>query len=121
MQPSVYVYGSAREPDVLVAQEIARGEGFPLVVIAKDDRPIVSPMGFVETVHIATFSRLTGTAMPAFSTTERRPKNLPGEFSVTRLQSMVVTVISRQYGIEVIEEPRNCSRRRRSKSSLKAP
>jgi hypothetical protein len=51
MKPSVYVYGSARERDVLVAQEIARGEGFPLDVIDKDDRPIIPPMEFIETAH----------------------------------------------------------------------
>ena len=38
MNPSVYVYGSARDPDVLLAQEIARSEGFALDVIDKDDR-----------------------------------------------------------------------------------
>src|SRR5208282_3771527 len=51
IKPSVYVYGSARERDVLVAQEIARGEGFPLDVIDKDDRPIIPPMEFIETAH----------------------------------------------------------------------
>jgi len=33
MKPSVYVYGSARERDVLLAQEIARGEDFPVFSI----------------------------------------------------------------------------------------
>jgi asparagine synthase (glutamine-hydrolysing) len=51
MKPSVYVYGRASEPDVLVAQEIARGEGFPLDVIDKDDRPIIPPAEFSETAH----------------------------------------------------------------------
>ena len=51
MNPSVYVYGSAREQDVLFAQEIARGEGFPLDVIDKDDRPIIPPMEFTEIAH----------------------------------------------------------------------
>jgi hypothetical protein len=51
MKPSVYVYGSTREPDVLLAQEIARGEGFPLDVLDKDDRPIIPPMEFTETAH----------------------------------------------------------------------
>ena len=51
MKPSVYVYGSAHQRDVLIAQEIARGEGFPLDVIDKDDRPIISPIEFVETAR----------------------------------------------------------------------
>jgi hypothetical protein len=51
MKPSVYVYGSARERDVLLAQEIARGEDFPLDVIDKDNRPIIPPMQFTDTAH----------------------------------------------------------------------
>ena len=51
MNPSVYVYGNARDQDVLFAQEIARGEGFPLDVIDKDDRPIIPPMEFTEIAH----------------------------------------------------------------------
>jgi hypothetical protein len=51
MKPSVYVYGSAGEQDVLLAQEIARGEGFPLDVIDKEDRPMIPPMEFKETAH----------------------------------------------------------------------
>ena len=49
--PSVYVYGRAQEGDVRVAAQIARGEGFPLDVIDKDDRPVVSPTEFMETAH----------------------------------------------------------------------
>jgi hypothetical protein len=52
MKPGVYVYGGARERDVLFAQEIAAGEGFPLEVIDKDDRPIIPPMEFAETAHL---------------------------------------------------------------------
>jgi asparagine synthase (glutamine-hydrolysing) len=51
MNPSVYVYGGARETDVRVAQEIAQGEGFPLDVIDKDDRAIIPPAEFAETAH----------------------------------------------------------------------
>jgi asparagine synthase (glutamine-hydrolysing) len=51
VKPTVYVYGSAREQDVLLAQEIARGEGFPLEVIDKDDRPTIPPLEFVESVR----------------------------------------------------------------------
>jgi len=51
MKPSVYVYGSMRERDVLVAEEIARGEGFPLDIIDKDDRPIIPPIDFAETAR----------------------------------------------------------------------
>jgi len=46
IKPRVYVYGSAREQDVLIAEEIARGEGFPLDVIDKDDRPVIPPGEF---------------------------------------------------------------------------
>jgi len=51
VNPSVYVYGSAREPDVLLAQQIARGEDFALDVIDKDDRPIIPPPEFTETAR----------------------------------------------------------------------
>ena len=51
VNPSVYVYGSARDPDVLLAQQIARGEGFALDVIDKDDRPIIPPLEFTETAR----------------------------------------------------------------------
>ena len=51
INPSVYVYGSAREPDVLLAQQIARGEGFALDVIDKDDRPLIPPLQFSEIAH----------------------------------------------------------------------
>ena len=49
--PSVYVYGRAQEGDVRIAAQIARGEGFPLDVTDKDDRPIIPPMEFAETAH----------------------------------------------------------------------
>jgi asparagine synthase (glutamine-hydrolysing) len=51
MAPSVYVYGRAQEGDVRIAAQIARGEGFPLDVIDKDDRPVVSSNEFIETAH----------------------------------------------------------------------
>ena len=51
MKPGVYVYGSEHERDVLLAQEIARGEGFALDVIDKDDRPIIPPAEFAGTAH----------------------------------------------------------------------
>jgi hypothetical protein len=51
VHPSVYVYGRAREQDVLIAQEIACGEGFPLDVIDKDDRSIIPPTEFAETAQ----------------------------------------------------------------------
>jgi hypothetical protein len=51
MKPGVYVYGSEHDRDVLFAQEIARGEGFPLEVIDKDDRPIIPPMEFAQIAH----------------------------------------------------------------------
>jgi len=51
MKPSVYVYVGGRERDVLVAQEIARGEGFSLDVIDKDDRPMIPPIEFTETAR----------------------------------------------------------------------
>jgi len=51
IRPRVYVYGSAQERDVLIAGEIARGEGFPLDVIDKDDRPIIPPAEFAETAR----------------------------------------------------------------------
>jgi len=47
--PSVYVYGRAHDRDVQIAAQIARGEGFPLDLIDKDDRPIIPPREFVET------------------------------------------------------------------------
>lgn len=49
--PSVYVYGRAQDRDVQIAAQIARGEGFPLDLIDKDDRPIIPPREFVETGH----------------------------------------------------------------------
>jgi asparagine synthase (glutamine-hydrolysing) len=49
--PSVYVYGGAQEQDVLLAQEIARGEDFTLDVVDKDDRPIIPPIEFIDTAH----------------------------------------------------------------------
>src|SRR6516164_8739554 len=51
MKPSVYVYGSPHERDVLFAQDIARGEGFPLDIIDKNDRPVIPPTEFTETAH----------------------------------------------------------------------
>ena len=51
MKPSVYVYGGGLERDVLVAQEIARGEGFSLDVIDKDDRSMIPPIEFTETAR----------------------------------------------------------------------
>ena len=49
--PRVYVYGSAQERDVLIAREIARGEGFSLDVIDKEDRPVIPPAEFAETAR----------------------------------------------------------------------
>ncbi len=51
VKPSLYVYGRASERDVRLAEEIARGEGFPLDAIDKDDRPIIPPTEFSETAH----------------------------------------------------------------------
>ena len=51
IKPSVYVYGSPHERDVLFAQDIARGEGFPLDIIDKNDRPVIPPTEFTETAH----------------------------------------------------------------------
>jgi hypothetical protein len=51
IKPSLYVYGRAAERDVQLAVEIARGEGLPLDVIDKDDRPIIPPEEFIETAH----------------------------------------------------------------------
>jgi hypothetical protein len=51
MRPRVYVYGGAQARDVRFATHIARGEGFSLDVIDKDDRPIISPAEFVDTAH----------------------------------------------------------------------
>lgn len=50
-KPRVYVYGSRPEKDVRFALEIARREGFPLDVIDKSERPVVSPGDFVETAR----------------------------------------------------------------------
>jgi hypothetical protein len=50
-RPSVYVYGGAQQRDVKFATHIARGEGFDLEVIDKDDRPILPPAEFVGTAH----------------------------------------------------------------------
>ena len=49
--PSVYVYGRAQEGDVRIAAQIAQGEGFPLDIIDKDDRPIVPPFEFPESAY----------------------------------------------------------------------
>jgi hypothetical protein len=47
IKPSVYVYGGARERDVRLAAQIARGESFQLDVIDKEDRPIIAPAEFI--------------------------------------------------------------------------
>jgi asparagine synthase (glutamine-hydrolysing) len=51
VRPSVYVYGGAQERDVRFATHIARGEGFDLEVVDKDDRPILPPAEFVDTAY----------------------------------------------------------------------
>jgi len=51
LKPSVYVYGGRQARDVRLAAHIARGEGFALDVIDKDDRPVIPPMEFTETLH----------------------------------------------------------------------
>jgi len=51
MKPSVYVYGGPQNGDVQLAEDIARGEGFALDVIDKDDRPVIPPTEFIETAH----------------------------------------------------------------------
>jgi hypothetical protein len=50
-RPRVYVYGGSTADDVRVATEIAAGEGFPLEVIDKDDRPIIPPEEFPAIAH----------------------------------------------------------------------
>jgi hypothetical protein len=52
LKPRVYVYGRAREQDVLLASQIAQGEGFSLDVIDKDDCPIIPPDQFVDTARL---------------------------------------------------------------------
>lgn len=49
--PGLYVYGRSQEGDVRIAAQIAQGEGFPLEVVDKDDRPIVPPNEFSQTAH----------------------------------------------------------------------
>ena len=51
IRASVYVYGGAEQRDVRFATHIARGEGFDLDVIDKDDRPIAPPAEFIATAH----------------------------------------------------------------------
>jgi hypothetical protein len=51
IKPSLYVYGRVAERDVQLAGEIARGEGFPLDAIDKDDRPVIPPEEFLEVAH----------------------------------------------------------------------
>jgi hypothetical protein len=51
IRPSIYVYGGAQERDVRFATHIARGEGFSLEVVDKDDRPIPPPAEFIDTAH----------------------------------------------------------------------
>ena len=49
-RPRVYVYGRPTDPDVAIASTIARGEGFALDVIDKDERIIVDPAELSEIV-----------------------------------------------------------------------
>jgi hypothetical protein len=51
IKPSLYVYGRAQDRDVRCSAAIARGEGFPLDVVDKDDRPVIPPVEFVETAR----------------------------------------------------------------------
>jgi asparagine synthase (glutamine-hydrolysing) len=48
VKPRVYVYGSRDDADVLIASEIARGEGFNLDVIDKSSSPPLRPDDFPE-------------------------------------------------------------------------
>jgi asparagine synthase (glutamine-hydrolysing) len=51
VKPDVFVYGNAQDPDVRAAREIAQGEGFPIEIIDKTDRPVIPPMEFTETAR----------------------------------------------------------------------
>jgi len=51
VRPRAYVYGRAAEPDVSLAAEIARREGFALAIIDKSFDPIIAPGEFAATAH----------------------------------------------------------------------
>jgi len=51
LAPSVYVYGRAQDGDVQIATRIARGEGFQLDVIDKEERPVIPPTEFIGIAH----------------------------------------------------------------------
>jgi hypothetical protein len=54
--PRVFVYGSASDPDVTIASHIARNEGFTLNVIDKQNRDVVDPDEFSETLSRVYFA-----------------------------------------------------------------